>query len=125
MRRRISRRNHGRVLTTEGCSLANNDDERRKSLRHRAAYLNSFSRTEVVELLDLLDEKDSEIESLTKRLRWIADHDGGPERDGLFHDWEWGNEVPEDVDPSTEMHRWLNEALKTHDDEPRQIEGED
>lgn len=69
----------------------NTDDEQRKSLRRRAAYLSLFSGIEVVGLLDMLDEKDSEIEALRKRLRWIADHgnplaDRGPERDGLFHD---------------------------------------
>jgi hypothetical protein len=38
----------------------------------------------------------------------MADFDGGSEGDGLFHDREWGNIVPNDVDLATKMSEWLN-----------------
>ena len=42
----------------------------------------------------------------------MADYDGGSEGDGFFHDREWGNDVPEDVDPETELSEWLDRPLR-------------
>ena len=64
------------------------------------------------ELVAALKESWRRQAQLEERLRWIADHDGGPESDGLFHDWAWGNDVPADVDPATKMYEWLNRPLR-------------
>lgn len=85
--------------------------ERERLYRENAHLSDDYSHA-VCSLLRDLEAKDAEIECLRERLRWIADHDGGPERDGLFHDWEWGNEMPEGVDPRTKMYNWLNRPLK-------------
>lgn len=70
-------------------------------------------RQAVPELVAALKESWRRQAQLEERLRWIADHDGGPEQDGLFHDWEWGNEVPTGMSPVTmEMDEWLNRPLR-------------
>lgn len=69
-------------------------------------------RQAVPELVAALKESWRRQAQLEERLRWIADHDGGSEADGLFHDWEWGNDVPADVEPATEMYEWLNLPLR-------------
>jgi hypothetical protein len=42
----------------------------------------------------------------------MADYGGGSEGEGLFHDREWGNDVPDDVDLETKMSESLNRPLR-------------